>query len=140
MSTPLQPCGTRAAYRRHKNRDETCETCKPAPTPLMPCGTPAAWRRHRKQGETACEPCATAYREYDTANRRNKGTGPRPGGALPELIDELEHLTGLGQGTDYILRAINYTGRERQLRDRLSKHGRLDLYHRAISEEYWAAA
>lgn len=34
---------------------------------LQPCGTRAAWRRHIARGETPCDPCVAANRDYETA-------------------------------------------------------------------------
>lgn len=42
-------------------------------TPLKPCGTYAAYRRHHATGEPVCEPCATANREYRANLRRQNG-------------------------------------------------------------------
>lgn len=36
---------------------------------IQPCGTVAAYRRHRRHGQPACEPCIQASRDY-TNNRR----------------------------------------------------------------------
>lgn len=65
MSVPYNqttaPCGTYTARRRHKRRNETCDTCKPIQKrkPLAPCGTPVARDRHKRRGET-CPTCTTA--------------------------------------------------------------------------------
>lgn len=32
--------------------------------PLQPCGTPAAYQRHRKNGEEACDACKSANTAY----------------------------------------------------------------------------
>lgn len=40
---------------------------------LQPCGTRAAYRRHRRHGETPCQPCrdaAAAYKRNFSARRR----------------------------------------------------------------------
>ena len=93
----LQPCGTVAAYDRHRRRGEKpCQPCNDAnnarsssfrerkqrgevspPPPPKPCGTEAAYRRHRVRGETPCEPCKAAKREYDNAHNRAKGMSER---------------------------------------------------------------
>lgn len=77
MPREVQPCGTRAAYARHRVRGEVaCRACKAAmaeyqrkrtakelsPRVLKPCGTSAAYERHRKNGEEPCEPCVEANR------------------------------------------------------------------------------
>lgn len=79
MSRDLKPCGTKAAYERHRVAGETpCRACRAAvaeqarqrrgsgPTPrvLKPCGTVAAYLRHKKAKEKACEPCLEANRAY----------------------------------------------------------------------------
>lgn len=74
MTRPLRPCGTYAAYMRHKKAGEpTCQPCRDAnaarqrgyrktatgPRKLAPCGTEAARQRHRRRGET-CHTCDDA--------------------------------------------------------------------------------
>ena len=70
MPRELEPCGTRAAYQRHRRAgEEPCGPCREAmraanrqfeearPTrkrnrrELKPCGTRAAYARHRRNGE-----------------------------------------------------------------------------------------
>lgn len=99
------------------------------------CGTENGYRKHGKRKEEPCQPCRAAW-----SIRCQKYNPARTTLDITEFITELEHLTGLGQGTDYILKAVGYAGREKQLRDRLQKHGRVDLFHRVCSEEYWLAA
>jgi len=41
----------------------------PARPPLQPCGTPAAYKRHRVAGEPACEACRQANTEASIAYR-----------------------------------------------------------------------
>lgn len=43
---------------------------RPAPRPLQPCGTNAAYERHRKLGETPCPPCLTAGRATANMRQR----------------------------------------------------------------------
>lgn len=38
---------------------------------LKPCGTPAAYNRHRAHGEEACEDCKRAMADYRAAKRGN---------------------------------------------------------------------
>ena len=94
-SRTLQPCGTVAAYDRHRGRgEEPCQPCRAAkatynrafrdrkrrgevspPPPLpspKPCGTVAAYKRHLKRGEVICLPCKIAVREY-SRNRYAEG-------------------------------------------------------------------
>lgn len=99
------------------------------------CGTENGYRHHSKRTEEVCQPCKTAWTE-----RCKKYTPSRKTLSFDELAAELEHLLALGQGAHYILKAINYAGREHSLRSRLYAHGRLDLYNRIITEEYMAAA
>ena len=76
---PLQPCGTTAAYQRHrKGGEEPCALCREAsrldgrkrrekwltPWKIPPCGTKTAYQRHLRKGEEPCEPCREASREY----------------------------------------------------------------------------
>lgn len=56
---------------------------RPAPRPLQPCGTNAAYERHRYRGETPCPPCLTAgratanvrQRKYDQKRAQEKRRG-----------------------------------------------------------------
>lgn len=41
-----------------------------APQEPLPCGTHAAFNRHRKRGETPCGPCVVAERDYQRARKR----------------------------------------------------------------------
>lgn len=90
-SKKAQPCGTRAAYRRHLRRDEKpCEPCieanreasgkerKPRsayskPQTLAPCGTRSAYQRHLRRKEPIDEACRNANRQADH-RLRNTGT------------------------------------------------------------------
>lgn len=89
MARELQPCGTVAAYQRHRVRGEqACAACleawrmyqirrrggyKELPPP-QPCGTVAAYVRHRNRGEDACQACLQAWaaykREYRAKGRK----------------------------------------------------------------------
>lgn len=73
MKTP-KPCGTDAAYYRHRANGETpCRRCRLAhtvaerrrtggkPRRLKPCGTEAAYRRHIANGEPTCRACCDAH-------------------------------------------------------------------------------
>lgn len=56
---------------RVKTRCDSC--CRPRSRPaLQPCGTPAAYRRHRKLGEDACAACRAAYNERCLRLRRER--------------------------------------------------------------------
>ena len=39
---------------------------------LRPCGTMAAYHRHRRHGEDVCEACREAYNTYERALRRRR--------------------------------------------------------------------
>jgi hypothetical protein len=45
------------AYERTRVR-----TAPKPPRQLHPCGTPAAWRRHKRNDEEPCEACVLAHR------------------------------------------------------------------------------
>jgi hypothetical protein len=47
--------------------------------PVMPCGTAAAYRRHRKANEAPCQPCADAERARDR-DRRQRQRAAKNGG------------------------------------------------------------
>lgn len=90
MSRQLAPCGTNAAYQRHKRHGETpCPACREAariqsakqagrnprirrlfgPTG---CGTRNGYRQHLANNEPACDPCRWAN---TAADRRLRATG-----------------------------------------------------------------
>jgi hypothetical protein len=99
------------------------------------CGTPAGYRAHTKRVEERCQPCKEAW-----TIRCRKYTKTAP--TLPtaaEVIAEIEWMLSLNQGSGYILKAIGYTGREEQLRSRLQKWGRMDVYRRLCMMEQEAA-
>ena len=91
------------------------------------CGTKQGFIRHKEMREHKCAPCREAY----------WASSPRM--TTPEIIAEIEHMLGIGQGSGYILKAVEYAGRESRLRDRLSRAGRIDLYNRLCTMEYEAA-
>ena len=97
------------------------------PRTLNPCGTQAAYKRHKAHGEQACEPCNQARRDYDTNLRRTKGVKPVITYGVTSLIEDITFLLSCGEGEHAILKATGYIGRERTLRMRLNKHGRQDL-------------
>lgn len=80
----LAPCGTNAAYSRHRVHDEKpCEACRTAHAVYMrsradrrpdrsrkPCGTLAAYRRHIRNGEVPCEACTEANRIATADNKK----------------------------------------------------------------------
>jgi hypothetical protein len=92
------------------------------------CGTKQGFVRHKEMREHKCAPCREAYFAAPTRLK------------TPEIIAEIEHMLGIGQGSGYILKAIDYTGRENRLRDRLSRTGRIDLYNRLLGIDYQDAA
>ncbi len=50
--------------------------------PLVPCGSHAAFNRHRSHRETPCEPCAAAEIAYQAARQiRRRATQPTEGAA-----------------------------------------------------------
>lgn len=106
-------------------------------TSLKPCGTPAAYRRHHRDGEPPCDPCGNAFREYRASLRRAGGVPKRA--AITDLIEEIEWLLHLNQGSGYILQAIGYTGKEASLDTRLQRHGYKDLARRLLMMDRAAA-
>lgn len=56
---------------REAKRDYRLRTRGPARKP-KPCGTAAAYRRHKWNGETPCEPCRLAYNAEKARLRRRK--------------------------------------------------------------------
>lgn len=108
---PLRPCGTMAAYRRHKYYGEpACDPCQEAireyerkryatgkryvrKTADPKCGTVAGYHRHRREGENTCEPCREANREYQRKyqrayqQKRKYGNKPNPYALLDAAIE-----------------------------------------------------
>jgi len=133
----LAPCGTISARKRHKARGETCEPCAPTIVIPQPCGTRAAYKRHYKNGEPPCDPCVQANR--DATNERNRANGTKTRTTIDDLIEDITFLLNCGEGEHAILKATGYTTHPHSLRDRLQRHGRLDLYNR-ITNHYELAA
>lgn len=84
---PLKPCGTNAAYVRHRARGEQpCDECTTARReyvasqrrtdpearrkPRAKCGTYSGAVRHYRLKEKLCEPCAQARRDYLNRHRQ----------------------------------------------------------------------
>lgn len=85
----LQPCGTRAAYRRHKRHGETpCPPCREAMAALsradrarrsgpvtpralqpIPHGTDAGYNAHCRRKEPLCDECRKAHNKALRAYR-----------------------------------------------------------------------
>ena len=59
---------------------------------LKPCGTPAAYRRHKRRGEDACEACKAAVREQQavSATTRKRSSGEARLELLAPLAEEPE--------------------------------------------------
>ncbi|KUJ69902.1 hypothetical protein ACZ90_07930 [Streptomyces albus subsp. albus] len=84
----LAPCGTDAAYDRHRrNGEQPCDPCRRAHNERnvqvraearhrraasTECGTRGGYQKHRRQGETPCTPCRQANA---AADRRLRDTG-----------------------------------------------------------------
>ena len=95
-------------------------------TALKPCGTPAAYKRHKRRGEPACDPCRDANRE-ESSRQRKQPTQPRSESTTPHLIAEIRFLINAGEGEHRILQATGYEGRAKSLRCRLTKAGHHNL-------------
>lgn len=117
MSRAWQPCGTRAAYRRHRRRGETaCAECLAAEaretrdrkTPLVPHGTPAAYKRHQRRGEKPCMECTEA--------ERRRVAGVRGHQALHLSCDRPSLPNGLPEFVPFRYRARTYAWAVRNLR------------------------
>jgi hypothetical protein len=62
--------GMLPSERPNGRRQETPRRGEPVPPrELAPCGTIAAYERHRKNGDDPCEPCRAARRHYERNNR-----------------------------------------------------------------------
>lgn len=84
----LAPCGTRAAYIRHRRRgEEPCAQCRAAatvvererrggsPRKAAQCGTKSGYAAHRRREEPPCASCTEANR---IASRKSYNSRPRP--------------------------------------------------------------
>lgn len=107
------PCGTMAAYRRHRrNNEQPCEACRFANSVYLrdyrrkrkqgaavrtpkPCGTIAAYRRHLYKGEPPCEACRTASRERSRNTRFTEIYEP----LAERIFDDLHCPPGAPCGT-----------------------------------------
>ncbi|HEY3683436.1 MAG TPA: hypothetical protein VGL93_10375 [Streptosporangiaceae bacterium] len=57
--------------------------------PFKPCGTTAAYDRHRRHGETPCDACRTAYVTNRRERRQAARTAPPAGIEAEHEIDEI---------------------------------------------------
>jgi len=60
--TPAKPRGLALTYE--------VPLAAPGPQEPLPCGTHAAYNRHRKRGEDPCEACVVAERDYQRTRKR----------------------------------------------------------------------
>lgn len=81
----LKPCGTIAAYERHRKYDEPiCADCQkakfeydqsrrtPKPPREIPCPSAAGYQMHRRRGETPCEGCRAAHSKANKESRQRR--------------------------------------------------------------------
>jgi hypothetical protein len=61
-----------AEYQRKWRASKGARTGVPGRPPTQPCGTSAAFRRHKRAGETPCDACraAESARQRDLYQRR----------------------------------------------------------------------
>ena len=112
---------------------------------LQPCGTRAAYRRHKNHGEPIDQACQHARDTYYNTLRKNPRrthtrTRPEPRPTNTETIAEIEHLLMCGEGEHAILKATGYTAQT--LERKLHRAGRADLIPRILHGEQrmvWAA-
>lgn len=94
MPRTLQPCGTHAAYQRHKRHGEPIDdACREAARTQSAkqagrnprirrhfgptgCGTRNGYRKHLAANEPACDPCRWANTEADRQLRATGSTIP----------------------------------------------------------------
>ena len=110
MTRQLQPCGTDAAYRRHRyNGEDPCAECHAARNReqreynwsngihqervVAECGTVSAWNRHQYRNEPTDALCRQAHAEdmkrwhYNTRLRARRGR-------IPDVIDDYVETYG----------------------------------------------
>ena len=130
MSRELQPCGTRAAYKRHLRRgEEPCRECREAarradrgrkrnrtqPRELQPCGTRAAYQRHVRAGEAPCEACREANRTRWREEWRKRRKKLKPCGTVAAYH---RHVARGETPCGPCLEAVSAYNRERRTRKR----------------------
>lgn len=107
----LRPCGTQAAYYRHRRRGETpCAGCRQAATDYEAdrrrrlgrpsraswrppaCGTPAGYQYHRRLGEPTCRQCRDAWNHDQQQRRVAKAQRPQ---SIPGCIADVLETAGI---------------------------------------------
>ncbi len=107
--TELQPCGTNAAYRRHRYYGEqACRECLNAttvyevarhrrlgigPRYVAQCGTHSGYTKHIRNGETACLPCRKAH-VVAVIESRDKMRRKKRRGTIPTVIEDYVETYG----------------------------------------------
>lgn len=61
---------------------------------LKPCGTVAAYMRHRRDGEPPCEACKEAKRRDSIQRRKDRGKPQQAREAKPKVFAEVEPAAG----------------------------------------------
>ena len=82
MPRELKPCGTVAAYERHRRHgEEVCDACRearrvhsnaqytPRDRERPACGTTAGYHYHHRHGEQTCRPCRDAWNSRHRSQR-----------------------------------------------------------------------
>lgn len=68
-------CGN--AFQSRTGQRKKCDACRATRShQLQPCGTRAAHKRHRSRGEEPCEACAAAERAYQAGRQSARRQDP----------------------------------------------------------------
>lgn len=109
MARELQPCGTNAAYRRHRYYNEpACPECRTAatvyeiarlrkhgggPRKIAQCGTHSGYVRHIRNREPTCLPCRKAHVSAVVESKRKVRRQKRRGN-ISAVIDDYAETYG----------------------------------------------
>ena len=144
MSRVLQPCGTYAAYRRHRyNKEPACTACTDAaaeyelarqrsigigPHDIAECGTHSGYCRHIRLREPTCEPCREAHVKANITYRQVAYLRLRRG-KIPDVIADYVETFGPIELRELVLliqlRHDIEEGSIRRAANRMMSNGRL---------------
>lgn len=77
------------------------------PRPLQPCGTHAAYKRHKRRGERPCDACARAAREF-SRRQRERARGGVPSSAVVAPIVAAQARRHEGDAVELVEAVVSY--------------------------------